>query len=215
MSFFDASIKSVDDFFNKYRIGDLAKEIASKAGGIQCEDVLFLEDGIFILLPEKELLKGVVYKKIIKTKELESDGIPRYHIYHCDILKKDFETNKNIYVFSIPHKNSFDFTVKEGRVDVKIYYDKPLDICPSCLNRYNSLHGAKKGVKEFEYLKDFLFIPPIPPKDEALAIERYERYYSNYCEECRERGFIYHKKGEGLFIKSICKNCLKKDKGDD
>ncbi len=212
------SAKTFEGFSSKYLLSDVARDLLQKGIAISDTEMLFLHDALLYFLPNKELVRGVVYKKILQRSEVESEGIPRYHIAFCDILKDDFLHRRGAYVFRVPQKNSFDFTVKEGRVDVKVYYDKPLHICPSCLNIYNAIFGTKKGVKEFDFLSDFLLnAAKLPPEEERYVTERYRSLFGDYCDSCGTReveikSFVTLKKGRGLFVKSLCKNCLKKDK---
>jgi len=210
---------TLDSFFQKYALSDIAKDETKKNIGISTDDILFLEDGIFIFLPKKELQFGIVYKKILQRREVEESGLPYLHLYLCDILKKDRDHLRNLYTFIRCERNGFDFVVKEGRVDVKVYYEKPLEVCPICVERYNKIHGCEKSATLFDISRDFI-LPPHPlPKDEAKAVGQYNKLYSDYCDECGVRGtvfksFLYHKKAGGYFIKSLCKNCLKRGEDD-
>lgn len=119
-------------------------------------DVVFGDLGIYILLPDGTIIKSLITKQAVTQREFQVDGLPPLHLFLCNLLREELEVEQDS-ALRLYHKsvNEFDITVYSGKVEARIYREKPLEICPHCLEHYRNYFGNVSEYGLFD-LKSFL-----------------------------------------------------------
>lgn len=202
-------------------------------------DTVELVDGIYLLLPDNELIKVVIYKPVMNYRLFKQSGFEYFHITFCPELETaDLNEYKAVYAT----KNKFFLTIKQNRSDVSIYRDKPLKICPHCLAKYNTTFNKRTNEEEFS-LERYSQEPFILKQDilfDTMPLGRDSVFYNqwlciknklfltrgDYCSECNFplRGGLFgtlhyensHKTGLELpKIEQLCPICHAKKEGHE
>lgn len=202
-------------------------------------DTVELVDGIYTFLPNGELIKVVIYKPIVNYRLFKQSGFEHYHITFCPELETaDLNEYKTVYAT----KNKFFISIRQNRSDISIYRDKPLQICPHCLAKYNATFNRQYTAEEFslESYSTKAFISKQDILFDTLPIERSSVFFNqwvclknrlfltkgDYCSECNfslKSGLFTtlhyensHKTGLELpKIEQLCPVCHAKKEGHE
>ncbi|PZT47972.1 hypothetical protein B6S12_06180 [Helicobacter valdiviensis] len=102
-----------------------------------------LEDsGIYFILPNGDKIKVLFYQAKIQESAFKSKGDPFVHLFSCEEVRENLANEEFRAIYKTELK--FFLGVYSHRVQTKFFYNKPLELCPSCKQK---LLG--KSLKEF------------------------------------------------------------------
>lgn len=77
-----------------------------------------------------ELHLACAYTYILDERTFAKKDSPHLHFIRCETIKKASQESMRVCV---PTKNAFDYRVRSGGVDTRLFYEHPLRICPQCI----------------------------------------------------------------------------------
>lgn len=78
--------------------------------------------------PELHLASAYVY--VLDERSFTKKDSPNLHFMCCEAIQK---MPKDLIKVCVPTKNAFDYRVRSGGVDTRLFYEHPLHICPLCI----------------------------------------------------------------------------------
>lgn len=143
--------------------GDLhaIKSIGTEGSFINLNDLIYTSRGIYYLFPDSTLKKVLLYqgeRHFRTTDKLDNTIDPSFHIYKCDIVKKQIEQKSKF--FKITTRKDGNFLVRDFKFDEnmqrkeEISYKKLL-ICNLCFVMYGKIRRTSIPKEDFK-IRDFL-----------------------------------------------------------
>lgn len=87
-----------------------------------------------------ELHLACAYTYILDERTFAKKDSPHLHFIRCEAIKK---TSQELIRVCVPTKNAFDYRVRSGGVDTRLFYEHPLRICPLCIAELCEILSAK------------------------------------------------------------------------
>lgn len=84
----------------------------------------------FELYIGSELHLACAYNYVLDERTFIKKDSPDLHFMRCEIIQK---TPQDLLKVCVPIKNAFDYRVRSGGVDTRLFYEHPLHICPICI----------------------------------------------------------------------------------
>lgn len=179
--------------------GELA-ELLHK-GGLLCQmaDIFFGEQGLYFVYPRGRTVPALIYEPILSKARFEEEGEPKLHLYDCGVFAREYAR------VSTKTENAFAFSVRERGVDLKLFHQKPLFVCPKCLLEYNKKRKRALKPKEFS-LTDYY-------SGSNIATERgfetwFRKLKGGVCQKCSCRKDDTIVLFRGSSVSLVCKQCL-------
>lgn len=170
----DANKKDIQNLTEFSALGSLVDEIAEMRGDlsairnlsqqgtfINLNDLIYTSRGIYQVYPDSTLKKILLYqgeRHFRMTDKLEDSIDPSFHIYKCDIVKKQIEQKSKF--FKITTRKDGNFHVKDYKFDENMKRteeesQKKLLICNLCFVMYGRIRRTSIPKEDFK-IKEFL-----------------------------------------------------------
>ncbi len=181
-------------------------------------DVVLCESGIYAILSDGKMIKTVMHKNLIDIKEYKKSGAPLFHIFGCKFLKEAEKEEKiEEYKISFKRANSFNFIVREGNREIKVFHDISLELCPECMKMQEKSLDFDSF---FQSVFDCLDLQKRKRDVELISII-YKKLKHFSCEKCNKKVSIQDIEDlklkiykdssilkNGAKLKILCKECV-------
>lgn len=208
------------------------KDIGKIGTFINLNDLIYTSRGIYNVFPDNSIKKIILYqgeRHFRMTEKLESNIDPSFHLYKCDIIKKQIEQRSKL--FKITTRKDGNFMVTDHRFDehmkrVEEKSYKKLLVCNLCFIMYNRIKRGDFPKEDFK-IKDYFDSGhsnltftynfdeiPIGYKNNWQEIASALKEKRNYtCEKCKitieklysEKFLNIHFSTEQIYTKSVDK----------
>lgn len=103
-----------------------------KDGGIKANfaDLYVGQRGIYFFLPDRRVIKVMLYQAQIQESLFHTGGEPFVHLCSCDESKKNF--NHRDFLAIIKMDLRFFLGIYSYKIQRKFFNDRPLKLCPQC-----------------------------------------------------------------------------------
>lgn len=167
---------------------------------VKYADIVFGKTFIYAITPQNVVIPCVIYLSKLSSSEYKKGVRPILHFCNCNKLWSMYDKDSTMLKAQTPAKNLFDYSVKQNRVDVKLFYNMELPMCSECVSIYEKVF-LKFIPPTNMYFWKLLFSNNNVLKTEQIAIEdaiAVSNDFSNMsvkiCDDC----FILEYKKDGL-----------------
>lgn len=139
----------------------LLEQLIQKGLKLDLYEYIFSELGIFYLLPNGSFLKVVLHRSTLEEHHFKSESFPYFHILKCPAFTEEIIMYKlDNFRATYKNDNGFFISIRYKGLETRFFNDKPLEICPLCLLKYNAISQKNETKESFNlanYIKEPLF----------------------------------------------------------